>query len=180
MSINKVLILGLAAITLFGCDYVEDNYLDRAPKGTLNAVDQCLQRNTTDLVENEIIRNVCTEKNQYVLRSHLVREGPTQLQEVSVVRGRASFNSFGTLEIYAMNESGDKIITALVAEVVIKGDPPKTAKEPFKQLWIPPGSGETLYIPKTNLEDLGDTTSLTNDDWHWSFETVYGVRIDPQ
>ena len=124
-------IIVIFAIALAGCD--DPSVAEYVYAGTQLAVDACIKRNTSSLVNEAVIKENCIKKHQKKISTQTLT-GSTLTPDLE--------NPYGlSLSAEIKNDSTDEIITGIVATVSVHrdGSPDLVLTGAVRGLWIYPG-----------------------------------------
>ena len=158
-------LLPLVAISIVACDEAAFQAKQRLKSGSLLAVEQCVTRNASDLVPDDVIRNQCVAKHQESIY-------------LAGKYGTGGFNFSGGFSANIRNISDTHILTGLRINVDFKGDNPTSEGKEFRNLWVMPGESIQLEIARSEIEREGNLQHLSGDTFNWNWADLYGIEID--
>ena len=124
------LIIPLAAVVLAGCD--DPVFTEWRYGGSQIAVEICIKRNTSTLIDTDIIKRACIKKHQHRIA----------LTQISGTLGK------GTVVANINNNLDDQILTGLEITIQAKteGNDNIVAPGSVENIWIDPHGSKQVYV----------------------------------
>ncbi len=175
---NRRCIVPMLALLLAGCD--EPITIEYLYPGTQLAVEACMKRNASPLVDAEVIKANC-------IRKHEKKIDPQILDSTQSTLTPILDNPYGLgLEAVLRNTSNDQIITMIIITVMVhrEGSPDLVFLGALNDLWIYPnssGGGYVRYVSPdsevlwTEAKDLMKAGAKLS--WYISEATGLGFKL---
>ncbi|HBS24542.1 MULTISPECIES: hypothetical protein [Thalassospira] len=172
---KKFTICALSLTLLSSCLPLEKD-LEAAYPNTQIAVESCVTKNASEIVEQPQIRDACASKHKIEFK----------VWERYFLNGKAGYSSssFYTTDTSVFegdltNESVNLIFTNATIEIQHTENPDKTETLYLTGLWIPPSgkynfSENVLFKPKSVANKDAEGNSL----YTWNISSASGVRIE--
>lgn len=156
-----------------GCD--DPSITEIWHSGTQLAVEACIKRNSSALVDGGVIKKSCIEKHQKSVNPQ-------------ILDGKLSpdlNNPYGlSLSITMRNSSTDQIVTGALITVMVQsqGDPDLIFSGVITNLWIYPGGFAEAYAYQVGPRDEDSWTRARQlmkfgAKWSWYFSKATGIAL---
>jgi hypothetical protein len=164
-------------IVLAGCD--DPSVAEYVYAGTQLAVEACIKRNTSSLVDASVIKENCIKKHQKNINPQMLTATLTPDVE----------NPYGlSLSAVVANKSTDQIITGIDITVPVtrEGSPDLVLTGVVHDLWIYPGGSGQGYARYTSVDSDAVWTKAkelmkAGAKWTWNISkaTAVGFKLKP-
>ena len=179
-AMMRIFLITFITVFLHACDYSERKKSAPIEAGAVRAVESCIVDNSSEMIEEKVIRRLCIERHEQPLDAEYICDFYGVFQpEINCFAYFASSDGHLILQGTIGNNSAAFVLTRYSVGIVSAHERLEKSKE-FTEKWIQPRGRDDFKIPFDTMRriDFADASRLNDMDWQIRLYDLQAIRID--